>query len=265
MELLIENTLLGEINKEEIAIKRAIEFQNRNKENENIVAFSGGKDSIVMHDILKRSGVKFRVVYSPPSVDTPELINFIDKYYPDVYKQPYKKNKKGQEITMWTLLRNRAMPPTRVARYCCDILKERTGQAGDTIYTGVRWAESNKRSKQSMVGFWKKKIMVKPIIDWTDEEVWEYIKKYNLPYCELYDQGWDRLGCIGCPLSSNQVKEMELYPKYKANYISAFNGMIEYRKSKDMETKWETGEDIYKWWVGECKKQFAEDGQCSMF
>lgn len=268
IELLIENTLLGEINKEEIAIQRCIEFQNRNDGNKNILAFSGGKDSIVTYHILKRSGIEFESIYSRTSVDPPELIYFINKYYPEIYKQPYKINKKYKgngEVTMWSLLRNRALPPTRRMRYCCDILKERTGEKGDTIFTGVRWEESKSRSKQSMVGFWKKKIMVRPIIDWTDEEIWEYIHKYNLHYCELYDKGWDRIGCIGCPLASNQVKELEAYPKYKENYIRAFDGMIEYRKSKGMATEWKTGQDVYEWWIGEVEKDKEIDGQCSMF
>lgn len=278
MELLIEETLLGVINKEEKAIERCIEFQNRNTSNENILAFSGGKDSLVTYHILIRSGVNFIPIYSPPSVDPPELVNFIRQEfnpwcikngYPEVIFQKYKINKnykqgKG-EVTMWSLLRNRALPPTRRMRYCCEVLKERTGEAGDTVYTGVRWEESNSRKKLSMVGFWKHKIMVRPIIDYTQDEIWEYIHKYKLPYCKLYDEGWERVGCIGCPLSKNQSRELELYPKYKANYIRAFEGMIEYRKSKGMETEWETGEDVYKWWIGEIKKEKEVEGQCSMF
>ena len=116
-----------------------------------------------------------------------------------------------------------------------------------------------------MFGFYKKKNIVRPIIDWSDEDIWEYIRKYNLPYCELYDQGFSRLGCIGCPLSSNQKRELELYPKYKDNYIRAFNRMIEERKKKGKTVKWETGEEVMKWWIGEVRKQKNIDGQCSMF
>lgn len=167
---------------------------------------------------------------------------------------------------MWSLLRNRALPPTRLMRYCCDVLKERTGVDGDTVFTGVRWSESKGRSKQSMVGFWKNKIMVRPIIDFTDEEIWEYIHKYNLPYCELYDKGWKRIGCIGCSLNSaSQLKELEAYPKYKENYIRAFDGMIEYRKSKGVKTEWKTGEDVYNWWTNQVKNEKEVEGQCSMF
>lgn len=101
---------------------------------------------------------------------------------------------KGVIKTMWTLISNRAIPPTRLARYCCDELKERTGDPGDTVFMGVRWSESEKRKKRHLVSFYKKKICVRPIIDWTEAEVWSYIIENNIPYCKLYDEGFDRLG-----------------------------------------------------------------------
>lgn len=263
--MLIEKTLFGEWNKEEKAIEAIIHYQNRYEGNKNIVAFSGGKDSIVLKDLIKRSGIECEFVYSPPSVDPPELIRFIKKYHKDVKINPYLKDKNGKEITMWTLIPRKTMPPTRMVRYCCDVLKERTGEDGDTVYLGVRWAESNKRRKLDQVGFWKNKIVVRPIIDWTDEEIWEYIHKYNLPYCELYDQGFKRLGCIGCPLTTNQKKELELYPRYKKNYIIAFERMIEERKRRGKKCDWETGEEVLKWWVGDTIKNKNIEGQCSLF
>ena len=77
MELLIEKTLIGEINKEEKAIERIKYFQNRTEGKKNIVAFSGGKDSIVLKDLVKRAGIEVEFIYSPPSVDPPEIISYI--------------------------------------------------------------------------------------------------------------------------------------------------------------------------------------------
>lgn len=147
IKLLIEKTLLGEINKEEQAIERIIHFQNRVEGKKNIVAFSGGKDSIVLKDLVKRAGIEVEFIYSPPSVDPPELINYIKKHHKDVKWQPYLKDKEGNEITMWTLIPKKLMPPSRIVRYCCDVMKERTGDEGDTVYLGVRWSESSKRKK----------------------------------------------------------------------------------------------------------------------
>lgn len=72
---------------------------------------------------------------------------------------------------------------------------------------------------------------VNPIIDWTESEVWEFIKEYKVPYCCLYDEGFKRLGCIGCPMGSRQQREAEFerYPKYKALYMKAFEKMVENR------------------------------------
>ena len=99
----------------------------------------------------------------------------------------------------------------------------------------------------------KGKHIINPIITWSDEDVWEFIKKYDLPYCELYDQGWDRLGCIGCPLNKNAAKELDDEPKFKENYKRAIYRMIENRKAKGKDY-WntpnkETVEEIYNWWI----------------
>jgi len=72
---------------------------------------------------------------------------------------------------------------------------------------------------------------VNPIIDWTDGEVWEFLKEYNIPYCTLYDEGFKRLGCIGCPMGSKEQREREFerWPKYKNLYMLAFQKMIDNR------------------------------------
>ena len=245
-----------------------------------IAAFSGGKDSLVAYMMCIEAGIKFKAIYSPTSVDPPELINYIKNIfnqwakknnYPEVVFEKYNTWKsgplKGKIKTMWSLISNRAIPPTRLARYCCDELKERTGEKGDVIITGVRWEESKSRSKRKMCNWYKEKLQVRPIVDWTEVEVWSYILENNIPYCKLYDEGWNRLGCIGCPLSSNQKRELQAYPKYRENYIRAFNHMVEYRRNKDMRCDgWSNGEEIMKWWIGDCEKKRTEiDGQCSMF
>lgn len=73
--------------------------------------------------------------------------------------------------------------------------------------------------------------LINPIIDWTTEEVWEFIKEYNVPYCSLYDEGFKRLGCIGCPMANKTMREYEFerWPKYKNLYMIAFQKMIENR------------------------------------
>ena len=258
------------------------------------LAFSGGKDSVVIKAIADMAEVKYDAHYHLTSVDPPELVQFI-KTFDDV-KIDKPKDKDGKQITMWNLIPKKQMPPTRIARYCCQALKEEQSNGRMTI-TGVRWAESpNRRNNQGEVTIYtakkgevnemvesgnfsvtprgavvlnndnadsrkmieqcyqRNKTVINPIIDWTDEDVWEFIREYEVPYCKLYDKGYKRLGCIGCPMSTRQKQELEQYPKYKQAYIRAFEKMLKKRKEEgkdDSKGKWTSAEAVYNWWIGE--------------
>lgn len=239
------------------------------------VAFSGGKDSVVVKALCDMAGVKYDAHYTVTSVDPPELVRFIKEKYPDV-KREIPHDSEGNPITMWNLIPKKLMPPTRLARYCCASLKEGSGD-GRTVITGVRWAESVRRSK-TRAGLeintgksrrlredpdnsgnekllricpTKGQHILNPIIDWTNEDVWEFIHKFEVPYCELYDKGYKRLGCIGCPMSNHAAEYLERYPKYKENYLKAFDRMLEQIRAKGKKTTWETPEDVMRWWLSQ--------------
>ena len=108
------------------------------------LAFSGGKDSVVIKALADMAGVKYDAHYNLTSVDPPELVKFI-KTFNDV-KIEIPKDKDGHQITMWNLIPKRSLPPTRVVRYCCQALKEEQSNGRMTI-TGVRWAESANRKR----------------------------------------------------------------------------------------------------------------------
>ena len=96
------------------------------------------------------------------------------------------------------------------------------------------------------------KTVLNPIIDWTDDDVWEFINKYKIPYCSLYDEGFKRLGCIGCPMANTHGREREFYrwPKYKRAYIRAFDKMLQVRKESGLTNKdWDNGMDVFNWWM----------------
>ena len=95
------------------------------------------------------------------------------------------------------------------------------------------------------------KTTVNPIIEWTESDVWEFIKAEGIPYCELYNEGWHRLGCIGCPMARQNGREREFssWPKYKHHYLVAFEKMIKQRILKGKKCSWQTGEDVFNWWM----------------
>lgn len=239
------------------------------------LAFSGGKDSVVIKALADLAGVPYDAHYNITSVDPPELVKFIKTEYPDVALDIPRDNN-GRAQTMWRVIAEHTMPPTQKIRYCCKFLKEGEGEGRDKI-TGVRWAESNRRranrsglevetgtknrelldpdnADEEMARYCmqSKGFILNPIIDWTDEDVWEFIRRYNVPYCKLYDQGFKRLGCIGCPMApkARRVEGFERWPKYKAAYIRAFDRMLENNKQKGLKThNWENGEAAFNWWI----------------
>ena len=97
----------------------------------------------------------------------------------------------------------------------------------------------------------KGKKMLNPIIDWSTAEVWEFLNHYNCKSNPLYECGYTRIGCIGCPMSTikNRLSDFERYPKYKDMYIRAFDRMIINAKKKGKPTTWETGEEVFTWWL----------------
>lgn len=110
-----------------------------------------------------------------------------------------------------------------------------------------------------------RKTMLNPIVDWTDSDVWTFLKHYGCEANPLYQCGNSRIGCIGCPLSGakQQKKDFVKYPKYKQNYIRAFQRMVEYRESIGLtnDGAWKDGESVFRWWLGEDTNQltlFAE-------
>jgi len=229
--------------KVQVVIDRLRQFQ---PEEGYYLCFSGGKDSLVLYHLCKEGGIKFDAHYFRTSVDPPELIYFIRDQYKDVIVEKPK-------MTMWDLIIYKGFPPTRVRRYCCEYLKEGHG-VGRVCLTGVRWSESvRRRNARKMVESCVKmsKFVVNPILDWSDSEVWEYLRSRGINYCELYDQGFTRLGCIGCPMSSvhQRVKEFKRWPKYYELYLRTFDKMLKRRIERNQPTNWENAQQVMEWWL----------------
>jgi len=253
---LIENTLFGKLDKVQIAIDRIKAFCPPEG---YYVAFSGGKDSVVILDLVKRSGVPFDAHYNITGIDPPELYYFIRDTYPEVSR-----HKPG--ITIWKLIVKKRMPPTRRVRYCCEYLKEGGGH-DRTVITGIRWAESARRSKRKLTEACFKdsrKIYLNPIIEWSDAEVWEYIHDNGIKYCSLYDEGFKRLGCIMCPMNTKREAECKRWPRYYQKYVKAFDACLKKRVEDGLKTTWTAGEEMMAWWLDDSKHKVDPD-QSIMF
>lgn len=290
---LLENTLFGKVDKVATAIERIRTFDPSKIESLKdlapyYVAYSGGKDSDVLRILFELSGVEYDLVHNHTTVDAPETVRYVRSIPGIQISYP--------NTTMWELIVKKKVPPTRIMRYCCEFLKERGGE-GRFVATGVRWAESfnrlRKRSslevvtrhtesklilnadndehrRQFEVCAKKGKRILNPIVDWKDEDVWEFLHHYGCKSNPLYECGFSRIGCVGCPMPSYALRIMEFnrYPKYKDNYIRAFERMITARieSGPPLPTEWRTGQDVYKWWVSAPRnKQQEHSEQLDLF
>jgi phosphoadenosine phosphosulfate reductase len=245
--VLLTSCVLSNSQREMTSIKLIQEFEPAEGYH---VAFSGGKDSIVMYDLVKRSFVKHQAYFALTTVDPLTLVHFIKREYPEV------RILKPATSMFKLIAAEKKILPIRQRRYCCKHLKEYAGK-GEFVITGVRWEESNARAKRKhfeidtrpeMLG----KMYLNPILEWTEGDIWHYIKNKGLKYSELYDQGYGRIGCIGCPMVGEEWrrKEFELYPRYKQMYLKAIRIARE-DHSKSIYYNFKDEYDVFNWWLSD--------------
>lgn len=102
--------------------------------------------------------------------------------------------------------------------------------------------------------------LINPIIEWTDADVWRFLKEHGCESNPLYAQGYSRIGCIGCPLVGNR-KELADYPNYRKAYVRAFNQMLKARTEAGLHNResWADGERVMRWWLGDDPMQMTID------
>ena len=253
--MLIQKKLDGTIvNKVDKAIERLRGYE---PEEGYYLAFSGGKDSVVIDALAKMSGVKYEKHHQLTTIDPPELFYFIREHHKDsIINRP--------EKPFLVEMVKRGFP-LRMKRWCCEYLKEKKGD-NRYVVTGIRWAESARRAKRMMFERCVKsntKHYLHPIIDWSDDEVWEFIREYNVPYCKLYDEGFKRIGCLFCPMSTplSRKKELKKYPGYERAFRKAFRKLYDKKKSegKTSVDRWKDGDEMFDYWIGKNRGGYNKD------
>jgi phosphoadenosine phosphosulfate reductase len=231
---------------------------------------SYGKDSGVILELAKRSGVKFVAHHNLTTLDPPELIHFGRKNHPDtVVHRP--------KVAMLTRLAiGTDGPPTRMNRWCCEEYKERGG-SGMVRTFGVRAAESARRKAnwKTWTPHRKDGWLLNPILYWTDNDVWQYTRQERIPYCPLYDDGFTRLGCIGCPQAGKQrFAHFARWPRYERAWKTAMTKYWEttgctLRRNGEARS-WvshgvESADDLWRWWMEELPEPEENDCQMGLF
>jgi phosphoadenosine phosphosulfate reductase len=168
--------------------------------------FTGGKDSLTVLHLFKRAGggeVPVPVLNLDTTVKFKEIIEFRDRIA------------KEWNLDLIITTNEEGVKQVRIAEdkdRCCHLLKtEAINMAVEehgwkALATGVRWDEQPARINEEYFSERPEHTRVQPILHFSELDIWAYIEKYNLPYCELYDQGYRSLGCEPCTQKSTRQR-----------------------------------------------------------
>lgn len=218
-----------------------------------VLGFSGGKDSQVCYDLCKRAGIKFRAVFNH-CFESAATLKFIRENYPEVEWRREVKQGFFENISK----NHASILPTAEFAYCCEDYKHNPKYVDDASIVGVRKSESAKRAKRKVLEAKNKttlrknsrtiysffdtdcvasgaasEIQLKPIVDWSDDEVWDYVRRHNLPINPEYQNG-RRVGCLICP---------------KANFTSNYRSLLRYPKLIDCVIKTREKREDIDWYI----------------
>lgn len=218
------------------------------------VAYSGGKDSDVILQLAKESGINYRAIYRNTTIDPPGTIAHVKRMGVEI-RRP-KEN-------FFQLVARKGFP-NRFSRFCCEILKEY--KVLDKCIMGVRKSESSKRNNRynepTECRFYGSKTeknhveAIYPILDWTDEDVLNFILDRGIKVAPIY-YNWGgysqpdmsrRLGCMCCPLATERKRILYFkeVPKMVRCYLRAGKKFWDTHPEAKVRQRYA---DVYEWFT----------------
>lgn len=256
-----------------------------------VLTYSGGKDSEVCLELCRRAGVPFEAVHNLTTADAPETVYHVRKTFQKLEVKGIKctifhPKYKGQPTSMWRLIPQKMVPPTRKMRYCCAVAKEGS-MRNRCVVLGVRKWESTARADSAVAEIqgktragkttfdfdngderiiapcqMKATIKIHPIVDWTDRDVWQFLRDAKTEMNPCYSMGFKRVGCVGCPMAGkNRYEEFRQWPKFENLYRKAFGRMVEARRAIGKDGPWRDADEVFRWWMEDKNL----DGQLDIF
>ena len=269
------------------------------KEDGFYLAFSGGKDSQALYHAAQMAGVKFKAHMSLTSVDPPDVIRFVKQHYPDVVRHKpatsmyamavrkqllpsmhvrwccaeFKESAGAGKVTLIGIRKHESA--RRAKRHEVEVSRKKFSGDFDAF---EEWSKEeiakkiNKTKRKVNEDEFsvmleneihcingKDSILISPIFDWTDEEVWYFLNEVvKVPHCKLYDEGYTRIGCILCPMASrkSKLRDIKRFPHVKDKWIEAIkkirmggvfpNTHIWWNIPKEDKDRMATGQKMHK-------------------
>ena len=263
------------------------------------VSYSGGKDSEVIIALCRLAGVKFEIHHNLTTVDAPETVYHVRSVVPKenihmpkmsmwqlIVKKGFPPTRVGRyccdylkehggegKIKMLGL--RKAESSGRAERTGLVNIRGLNKFERDQLYyqytsvcyineAGSITMHTDNEAAQNVIKACNRtgEVSINPIYEWTDSEVWEFLKYYGIKVNPLYSEGHKRIGCIGCPLAGGKQMKREFarWPKYRENYVKAFDRMVAANAERGRSKSWFTcGEDVMRWWCGDDPRQITLD------
>ena len=233
---------------EQITVKKIYDVYKRKQKSLDClhVAFSGGKDSIVLLDLVKKALPRssFMVVFGDTKMEFPDTYELVDKVEAQCKEEGinfYRAASHFEPEESWRLFG----PPSRVLRWCCSVHKSAPQtlkirevlEKNDFVgldFVGVRAHESATRATYEEENYGKKQkgqYSHNPILEWTSAEIWLYIFAHDLPINNTYKKGNSRAGCLFCPMATGRAPFFQhiCYPEEVDKYINIVKETVDDR------------------------------------
>ena len=259
------------------------------------LCYSGGKDSDCIRILADLAGVKHDIVHNLTTVDAPETVRYIKsipnvqiempkysmwqliekkkfpptrliRYCCDELKEKGGKGRIKVTGVRWAESNNRNNNQSLVTivgkpKATIALAEELQADYEQTPKGGLILNTDNDESRRMVEQCYRTtSTLVNPIIDWTDDDVWEFLNYYGCKSNPLYQCGMKRIGCIGCPMQDRDGMKSDFvrYSKYRDNYLRAFGRMLKARETAGLDNNsWNSPEAVMMWWVGDNPLQMS--------
>lgn len=281
--------------KERKAIERLKAFEPEDEP--YYLCYSGGKDSDTIRILAQLAGVKHEIWHNHTTVDAPETVRYVRSIpdikisYPEISMWRLIEKKKvpptrlmryccsglkergGQGRVKVIGVRWDESPRRKEQNDVVNVIGKPKANQKKAEEIGAEYrinkagglvlSHDNGPARRMVEQCYRNSsVQINPIVDWTTEDVWGFLRHYGCESNPLYQDGFCRIGCVMCPMNPKRARvDAARWPEYRANYVRAFDRMLAARRSAGTPTDeaWRDGEAVMRWWLGEDSRQITFD------